>query len=55
MKCFSLPDKCLLPHYGGCDTTRACVSGTFTANCGDCFDEYVEFEPEPLDACNRKL
>ena len=47
-----LADKCLLPFYGGCDLTRACLNSRSGVICGDCLPGFIEVGAG--DPCLRK-
>ena len=50
-----VPDKCLLPYYGGCHETRMCVSARDSVSCGACFPGRNLVNLWPLfDACGSK-
>ena len=41
-----IADKCLAPYYGGCDTTRGCVSSRDGVFCGGCLPGFMEISDE---------
>ena len=50
---FLLPDKCLLPYYGGCSYTRPCLSSEFDVGCGPCLPGLAEANPVVSDCLSK--
>ena len=38
-------DKCLIPYYGGCPTSRECITSEFDVNCGNCLPGFFPAFP----------